>query len=381
MLATHAILGGLISVALCAALVGLSSRIFALIPRSDLNARQASHLRPTLRLGGVAIICGLWLTMLATGATPTQASILLSAIPLFAVGFLEDFGRHQSPRRRLAAAAFSGLLVVWFSGIQIDRIGVPQLEPFMTYLPVTLGLSIFVTVGLSHAFNLVDGLNGLSGSITLTSIAGLIGVLVFAGSADSSNLLLALAGAVVGFLLFNFPHGRIFLGDAGAYCIGFILAWTAVDLMVQLPQFSPWAAVLIFFWPVADTLFTILRRLSQGRKIYHPDRLHFHQVVLRTLEITWVGRHNRTIANPLATVLMLPLFAVPVGLGVMFWNQNGRAGWSFVAAFACYAVTYRALIKFAKAHRSSRIHRALLAAASEASDLGTATPDMQDRLR
>jgi UDP-N-acetylmuramyl pentapeptide phosphotransferase/UDP-N-acetylglucosamine-1-phosphate transferase len=295
MLATHAILGGLISVALCAALVGLSSRIFALIPRSDLNARQASHLRPTLRLGGVAIICGLWLTMLATGATPTQASILLSAIPLFAVGFLEDFGRHQSPRRRLAAAAFSGLLVVWFSGIQIDRIGVPQLEPFMTYLPVTLGLSIFVTVGLSHAFNLVDGLNGLSGSITLTSIAGLIGVLVFAGSADSSNLLLALAGAVVGFLLFNFPHGRIFLGDAGAYCIGFILAWTAVDLMVQLPQFSPWAAVLIFFWPVADTLFTILRRLSQGRKIYHPDRLHFHQVVLRTLEITWSAdnRHRK----------------------------------------------------------------------------------------
>lgn len=381
MLATHAIFGGLVSVALCATLMRFRSRIFALIPRSDLNARQASHMRPTLRLGGGAIICGLWLTMLAMGATATQTSILFATFPLFTVGLLEDLGKHQSPRRRLAAAAFSGLLVVWFSGIQIDRIGVPLLEPFMAYLPISVGLSIFVTVGLCHAFNLVDGLNGLSGSIALTSIAGFVGVLSLAGASDSSNLLLALAGAVVGFLLFNFPHGRIFLGDAGAYCIGFILAWTAVDLMAQLPQFSPWSALLIFFWPVADTLFTILRRLSQGSKIYHPDRLHFHQVVLRTLEITWVGRHNRTIANPLATVLMLPLFAVPVGLGVMFWNQNGRAGWSFVAAFVCYAVTYRALIKFAKAHRSPRIHRALLAAAPEAPDLGAATPDRQDRLR
>lgn len=381
MFATHTILGGLISVAMCAALIALSPRIFALIPRSDLNARQASHLRPTLRLGGGAIICGLWLTMLATGTSPTQTNILLAAIPLFAVGLLEDLGKHQSPRRRLAAAAFAGLLVVWFSGIQIDRIGVPLLEPFMAYLPVTLGLSIFVTVGLSHAFNLVDGLNGLSGGITLTSIAGLVGVLFLAGSADSSNLLLALAGAVLGFLLFNFPHGRIFLGDAGAYCIGFILAWTAVDMMAQLPQFSPWSALLIFFWPVADTLFTILRRLSQGSKIDHPDRLHFHQVVLRTLEITWVGRHNRTIANPLATLLMLPLFAVPVCFGVVFWNQNGNAGLSFFTAFVCYAVAYRALIQFAKSRRCFRKHRAMRSASSDVARLDTATVDMPERLR
>lgn len=380
MLATHAILGGLISVALCAAMIALSPRIFALIPRSDLSARQASHLRPTLRLGGVAIICGLWLTMIGAEATPTQACILISAIPLFAVGLLEDLGKHQSPRRRLAAAAVAGLLVVWFSGIQIDRIGVPLLEPFMAYLPVTLALSIFVTVGLSHAFNLVDGLNGLSGTITLTSIAGLVGVLVLAGSADSSTLLLALAGAVVGFLLFNFPHGRIFLGDAGAYCIGFILAWTAVDMMTQLPKFSPWAALLIFFWPVADTLFTILRRLSQGSKIDHPDRLHFHQVVLRTLEIAWVGRHNRTIANPLATMLMLPFFAVPVCLGVAFWNQNGSAGWAFLVAFVCYAVTYRALIRFAKARRRTGGQR-LARDTSDVSHMDAATADMVDRRR
>jgi len=381
MFATHAILGGLISVALCAALIALSPRIFALIPRSDLNARQASHLRPALRLGGVAIICGLWLTMLATGASATQANILLAAIPLFAVGLLEDLGKHQSPRRRLAAAAVAGLLVVWSSGILIDRIGVPLLEPFMAYLPVSLALSIFVTVGLSHAFNLVDGLNGLSGTITLTSIAGLVGVLVLSGSADSANLLLALVGAVLGFLLFNFPHGRIFLGDAGAYCIGFILAWTAVDLMVQLPQFSPWAALLIFFWPVADTFFTILRRLSQGSKIDHPDRLHFHQVVSRTLEIAWVGRHNRPIANPLATLLMLPLFVAPVCLGVVFWDQNGRAGWAFFAAFVCYAMTYRALILFAKSSRRSRKYRAMRMASSEGARLDAAHLDMPDRLR
>lgn len=380
MLATHAILGGLISVAMCAALIAFGTRIFALIPRSDLNARQASHLRPTLRLGGVAIVGALWLVMLFGGATRTQTCILLAAIPLFAVGLLEDLGRHQSPRRRLAAAAFAGLLVVWFSGIQIDRIGIPMLEPFMAYLPVTLVLSIFVTVGISHAFNLVDGLNGLSGTITLTSIAGLGGVLVLAGHADSANLLLVLAGAVVGFLLFNFPHGRIFLGDAGAYCIGFILAWTAIDLMAQLPQFSPWAALLIFFWPVADTLFTILRRISQGNKIYHPDRLHFHQVVLRTLEITWIGRHNRVIANPLATLLMLPFFAVPVGLGVVFWSLDFQAAWAFVAAFLCYVVTYKFLILIAKTKMRHAFRGQGKTAENDAPSIALAATDIPDRM-
>lgn len=380
MLATHAILGGLISLAMCAALIAFGARIFGLIPRSDLNARQASHLKPTLRLGGVAIICALWLMMLFVGPTHTQGCILIAAIPLFAIGLLEDLGRHQSPGRRLAAAAFAGLLVVLFSGVHIHRIGIPILEPLMAYLPVTLVLSIFVTVGISHAFNLVDGLNGLSGTITLTAIAGLAGVLVLAGHGDSANLLLVLAGAVLGFLLFNFPHGRIFLGDAGAYCIGFILAWTAIDLMTQLPQFSPWSALLIFFWPVADTLFTILRRLSQGNKIYHPDRLHFHQVVLRTLEITWIGRHNRVIANPLATLLMLPFFAVPVGLGVVFWNSNFRAAWAFVAAFICYVVTYRILIVIAKTKMRHALRGQGKAAEKSAPMIARPATDMPDRM-
>ncbi len=250
----------------------------------------------------------------------------------------------------------------------------------MAYLPVTLVLSIFVTVGISHAFNLVDGLNGLSGTITLTAIAGLTSVLVLAGHGDSASLLLVLAGAVVGFLLFNFPHGRLFLGDAGAYCIGFILAWTAIDLMTQLPQFSPWSALLIFFWPVADTLFTILRRLSQGNKIYHPDRLHFHQVVLRTLEITWIGRHNRVIANPLATLLMLPFFAVPVGLGVVFWNSNLRAAWAFFAAFVCYVVTYRILILIAKTKMRHALRGQGKAAENNAPKIAITAIDMPDRM-
>lgn len=381
MLATDAILGGLISVALCATLIALSPHIFSRISRSDLNARQASHLKPTLRLGGGAIVCALWLAVLATGATPTQASILLAAIPLFAVGLLEDLGIHQSPGRRLGAAAFAGLLVVWFTGIHIDRIGIPFLEPLLAFFPVTLGLSLFVTVGVSHAFNLVDGLNGLSGKITLTSVAGLVGVLVLSGHSEGWSVLMALAGAVAGFLLFNFPHGRIFLGDAGAYCIGFILAWSAIDLMTQLPQFSPWAVTLIFFWPVADTLFTILRRISQGNKIYHPDRLHFHQVVLRTLEITLVGRHNRTIANPLATLLMLPFFMVPVSLGVLFWDQNALAASSFLGAFACYVVTYKALILLATSRLFQRVHGNAARAATDLPRISVAAADMPDCMR
>ena len=116
---------------------------------------------------------------------------------------------------------------------------------------------------------------------------------------------------LLGFFVFNFPLGAIFLGDAGAYGLGHILSWLAISLMIRVPEVTPWAVLLIFFWPIADTFFAIYRRRIAGRPTDQPDRLHFHQLVMRALEITLTGRKLRRLTNPMSTVVMMPLFTAP----------------------------------------------------------------------
>lgn len=312
--------------------------------KADLRARQASHSKPTARLGGLAILFPVFLVSLPSDAI----GFVICSLPLFLIGILEDIGHHQSPQRRLMFAGISGVFVILVVDIYIERLGIPYLDPFLSIIPFAIAFTIFATVGVSHAFNLIDGLNGLSGSVTVVTVVGLLKVSVDGGYASDIPLLLALLGATLGFLIFNFPLGKIFLGDAGAYCIGFLLAWIAVDLMQAIPTLSPWAVSLIFFWPIADTLFAIWRRLMRGQRLDHPDRMHFHQVVLRALEITVFGRKRRSLANPISTLLILPLIVAPVAVGTLLWDQNGLAAAAFLSALALYVTSYRLLVWIAQ---------------------------------
>ena len=113
------------------------------------------------------------------------------------------------------------------------------------------------------------------------------------------KFLFIFSAIILGFFLLNFPAGKIFLGDAGAYMIGHLLVWCAVILVNHSQELSPFAILLIFFWPVADTLLAIWRRWRQKRKTYQPDRLHFHQLVMRFLEIKFFGQSQRRQLQPL----------------------------------------------------------------------------------
>ena len=120
--------------------------------------------------------------------------------------------------------------------------------------------TIFATVGVVNAFNLIDGLNGLSSYVTI-SIACSLSIISFRVSeVQFAVFLVLLIAAVLGFLILNFPFGKIFLGDGGAYALGHLLVWSAILLINRAPEISPFAILLIFFWPVADTGLAIWRR-------------------------------------------------------------------------------------------------------------------------
>ena len=176
-------------------------------------------------------------------------------------------------------------------------------------------------MGVVNAFNLIDGLNGLSSYVSISIAASMAIIAYQVENPQLSIFLSLLVAAVLGFLALNFPFGKIFLGDGGAYSLGHILVWSAVLLINKATEVSPFAILLIFFWPVADTGLAIWRRWKLGNPADRPDRLHFHQLAMRFLEIRFFGREKRQIVNPLSTLLLAPMISLPQVLGVIFWNN------------------------------------------------------------
>ena len=150
------------------------------------------------------------------------------------------------------------------------------------------------------------------------------------------ELALMLAAVVFGFFLMNYPFGLIFLGDAGAYTLGFVLSWFGIAVLLHVPDASPWAILLTIFWPVADTLLAIWRRARRKSDAMAPDRLHVHQMVMRGVEICLLGRKRRRISNPLSTLILAPFVMAPPLVGVLLWNQTVLA----FAAVVIFAVLF-----------------------------------------
>jgi len=313
------------------------------------NAVQSAHNDPTPRIGGVAIGAALVLSLFFAPKSmmDNYLPFVLSLAPVFLAGLADDLGYEVRPTWRLLAAALSSILAVVMLEMWITRVDIPFVDGIVAFAPVGIFLTIFATSGVCNAFNLIDGLNGLSAGTGILIAAGLAAIAYIAGDPNFVKLSVLFIAALAGFLVLNFPFGKLFLGDAGAYSLGHILAWFAILILDRLSGVTTWAILLVFFWPVADTLFAIYRRSRSGAKLGQADRLHYHQFVMRSLEIVWLGRERRQLANPLATLIMMPLIATPIITGVYLWDRP-LLSFISVAVFALFFVgSYLAGIRLA----------------------------------
>ena len=353
-----------VSVVLCTALVTLArTRWQRLVRHGDVGAVQAAHSTPTPRIGGFAILAAFLVGCAITfwGQGTLWCLLLLAVAPLFVSGAAEDLGYRVSPAGRLGAALFASALAVPLTGTWITGTGVLLLDPFFAFAPVAVLITIIAASTIAHAFNLIDGLNGLSGFTAVLASAGIAVSANAVGDTEIAGMALLLGAAVAGFLVLNFPTGKIFLGDAGAYTVGFLLAWLGIALSARSPEVTPVAMVLILFWPLGDLALAIYRRHRRNLPVSQPDRLHFHQLVMRGLEICVLGRGRRSVANPLATMVILPLLAAPVAAGTLLHAQPLAAALALVATFALFFGTYALGMRLATSRMRSEIVSALAA--------------------
>ena len=287
----------------------------------NLAEHRASHFRPTSRLGGVAVSAAV-LIALTYAKVPVNFDIFLCVSPVFLMGLSEDLHYTIKPKIRLVIASVSASTFIWVQGSLIQSVGVPILDEALSLTIVSILFTIFCLVALTNALNCIDGINGLASGKTMI-VAGAIWMFSMSyNEPDLAVLSLAIFTSTLGLFMLNYPQGRIFMGDAGAYTLGFLLAACLITLHHRHPEISPWAILLVIFWPIADIAHSIVRRRLSGKRPDRPDMMHMHHVVMRTLTTSSEGRVTRQIANPLATALILPLASVPVICGYVVRENN-----------------------------------------------------------
>lgn len=310
---------------------------------------QKFHTAPTPRIGGVAIAAALAASVLALEAldwlNPASAygltMLALSAIPAFAGGFGEDITKKVGVLARLmltfASAVFASLLV----GATLDRLDMPGLDALLMQWPVfAIAFTAFAVGGIANSINIIDGYNGLAGGYSVIVLAALAWVAGQVGDPVVLTASLAMLGALLGFLVWNYPGGKIFLGDGGAYLLGFWLGELSVLLVVRNPDVSPWFPLLLLAYPVVETLFSIYRKVFlRGHSAGRPDGLHLHMLIYKRLARVAVGsrdRHNRTRRNSMVALYIwagAAIFAIPA---LLVWHSTP----SLVALAVCYWVGY-----------------------------------------
>ena len=352
-----------VSFILCLIIILSSGYGFSRRGEVDAAAIQSAHSGFVPRVGGLAIYISILvlIPLLSFGFIPLSVVfdldaeqltlLILSAAPVFSFGLAEDLGYNMSPKARLFASSVSCFVAILLFKVWLDKLGIPGIDALLMFAPFGILFTIFATVGVVNAFNLIDGLNGLSCYVTVSAALSLSIIAFHAGNTQISIFLVLLVAAVLGFMALNFPMGKIFLGDGGAYTLGHLLVWSAIILINSAGEVSAFALLLVFFWPVADTGLAIWRRWKLGNPADRPDRLHFHQLVMRFLEIRFFGRDRREIANPLATLILIPLISVPQILGVWFWDDFKASVLSTLGAGALFVATYLIGIGLAKRGR------------------------------
>ena len=331
----------------CALLVG-TQRWHARWTIDGFQGVQKFHTAPTPRIAGIAIYLGMWL---ANGVAPASVAQLLepmlfAGIPAFAFGVLEDQTKQVGIRERLLATFASGLLAWWVTGISLDGVDVWAFDDLLAWLPISVFFTAFAICGMANAVNIIDGFNGLASGVVIIALAAM-GVCAYAeGDVPLAQVCMVLGAVVAGFALVNFPMGKIFLGDGGAYFVGFCLAWVGILLAMRNPGISPWASMLACAYPVYEVLFSMLRRHCRQRSPGHADRLHMHSLIkLRVVRQRFAAVSpvwNNSAVSPLVWLMAL----VPAVLAVVFRHNLPGLILGFAACAGGYVLCYRRLVRF-----------------------------------
>ena len=298
------------------------------IDRANTNEPQKFHKAPTPRAGGI----GIFLANLLLFSNPLGAKFVIAGFPAFLSGILEDFKRNLSPKKRLLLQLLSGILAVVLIGAVVKEIRIVEF-PY----PIAVLFTVFAIVGAINAINIIDGFNGLATGISLMILTS-FGIVSFLQQDYQLLLIIAVnIAAILGFLVWNFPKGKIFLGDGGAYFLGFVIAEVAILLPFRHEIVSPWFSLAVLIYPVWEVLFSFYRKkIIRGTSPFEPDKFHFHMLVNKRI----------TRNNPKTSVFIWTVVAPFTLLPVLYYNNTIACATTALLFIMTYNALYAGMVRF-----------------------------------
>ena len=316
---------------------------------------QKVHLHAVARIGGLPIFLAVALSAgISIWRVPGLGSWLVALLGCSALAFVggivEDYTGKVRPSRRLVltmAAALLGYLVL---DAKIARLDMPFVSWHLHSLWIVLPLTILAVAGIANAVNIIDGFNGLASAVTIFMLLSLAYVGWQVGDMFVLVSALTVAGATAGFLIWNYPVGLIFLGDGGAYFIGFMLGELALLLVMRNPQVSTWYAALLLIYPAFETVFSVYRRMFvRGKSPTMPDGIHLHSLIFRRIVQWTVGRKEaRALMKRNArTSPYLWLFSLTAVIpATVFWRNTGILIFFCLLFIISYVWLYARIVRF-----------------------------------
>ncbi len=348
-----ALIAGLASLLTCLLLIW-TKRWHGSFSMDATEGVQKIHTHPTLRIGGVGIAMGVLAGFAASSHDMVGAEkrailgvILLAGMPAFIFGLLEDLTKKVSVKVRLLATMASGVLGWGITGTSLTALNIYGVDWLLSHTSISVLFTAIAVSGVANAINIIDGLNGLTAGTAILMLCAFGSIAYLVGDIPLGFACLIITSAVAGFFVINWPAGKIFLGDGGAYFLGFTLAWIAVLLPERNASISPWTCLLICSYPILEVLFSVLRRmLREGYSPTEPDATHLHSLANKRWGKKLFPNASADMQNSMTSVLLWAYAAISCVSAVIFHKSQDLTIVALLVCTTIYALMYSKLAFF-----------------------------------
>jgi UDP-GlcNAc:undecaprenyl-phosphate GlcNAc-1-phosphate transferase len=308
-------------------------KIYLKLGLENYQAIQRIHLNETPRLGGAIYL--ITLTGYVAYSNTSESAYILKTIffcliPIILTGLKEDLFHNVRPAIRLISLFFAAWLF---------RMKFTGALPILDNIPI-IGMLFFIQGGASlfyilsitaiaNGMNMIDGVNGLCVAIALSILSTLLFLCYKTTDTVLLSVIFTLILLLIPFACLNYPFGRIFLGDLGAYSLGFIVSALTIIFFGRHPEISPWGGVLVLIYPATEVIFSLLRRVANGISVFNPDTIHLH---LKLYNYFKERLYLDSLANALVTPVLCMLWIFPF-IAITFTYKKQVFIWISIALF------------------------------------------------
>lgn len=285
------------------------------------NKTKSHHLikKKIPRFGSISIFFTLILNIIFLSDSPNldiSLLVIIAITPFFLIGILEDFTNNISPYLRLLFSFFPGFYIFFF-GYFLNNSGISFFDFFLNNFFILIIVTVLYTATLSHAFNIIDGLNGLASGIGIIMFLG-ISIISYSENDyfifNFSNIMIFI---LLGFFVLNWPFGKIFLGDSGSYLIGSTIAIISLIFINRNPEYNLLLLLPLLSYPFIEISYITIRRLINGKHIFKSDQNHIHHIVYFYF-IKKNYLNNKNLINSLSSLVILIIYTLFVLIYLYF---------------------------------------------------------------